>query len=158
MTEDALKAAHREIQKDLTHAIQQRDYWTVEAARLQQLSDGLETSIAKKSGNKAKPLSSIVPIGFTDLIHSIVRSSGLEMSATEVREALKTSGYDFSEYANPLGFIHQTLKRLAKDGRIADIGNGTYRAAETEWKRMREFGTPQRATTLGELLKIDGKK
>lgn len=153
MTEDALQVAHKEIQKDLTHAIQQRDYWTVEAARLQQLSDGLAASIAKKSGNKGRTLGSLAAIGFTDLVHSIVRSSGLEMSATEVRDAIKTSGYDLSEYANPLGFIHQTLKRLAKDGRIADIGDGKYRASEIEWRRMRKFGAPERARTLGDLFK-----
>lgn len=160
MTDNALQAAYSEIQKELTHAIQQRDYWTVEAARLQQLSDGLETSIANKHrGNKAQTLGALVSsIGFTDLIHSIIRSSGLEMSAKEVRDALKDRAYDLSEYANPLAFIHQTLKRLAKDGRIEDRGNGKYRASEAEWKRMRKFGTPDKAMSLADLIKMNTSK
>ncbi|MBZ5525081.1 MAG: hypothetical protein LAP21_22885 [Acidobacteriia bacterium] len=131
MAADTYKAALKKAKNDLSAAIRQRDYWTIEIGRLQQLVKSLAASVEKRSPDvntrrKKFSLNALVGVRFTDMVHSIVNSSEEGVSASDVKEQLQNRGYDFSEYSNPMALIHQTLKRLAKDGRITPKGNGKY--------------------------------
>ncbi|HEY3771066.1 MAG TPA: hypothetical protein VGN44_20505 [Candidatus Angelobacter sp.] len=126
------KSALKKARSDLSSAIKQRDYWTVEIGRLQQLVKSLAASIEKRPPgvtNVGKPLSlnALVGVRFTDIVHSIVNNSNDEgVSASDVKKKLQEKGYDLSEYSNPVALIHQTLKRLAKDGRVERRADGKY--------------------------------
>jgi hypothetical protein len=99
---------------------------------LQQLVKSLAASVEKRPfdvKDERKPLSlnALVGVRFTDIVHSIVNNSEHEgVSASDVKKKLQEKGYDLSDYSNPVALIHQTLKRLAKDGRIERREDGKY--------------------------------
>src|SRR5205085_1576216 len=112
---DAYKTALEQAKADLAYAVQRRDHWNVEIGRLQQLVNGLAASVEKKDEMVPVTTMEMLGVGITDLVHSVIRSSKVGMSASDVREALTTRGYDLSGYSNELALVHQTLKRMAKD-------------------------------------------
>jgi hypothetical protein len=135
MTVDTYKAALRKAKIDLAHAMRQRDYWNLEIARVQQLVKSLSVSVESKNtgtkqekGRKKLSLAALVGVRFTDVVYSIINSGDEKegMTAAEVKKALEKRGYDLSDYSNPSALIHQTIKRLAKDGRLDHQGEGRY--------------------------------
>jgi hypothetical protein len=134
MTVDTYKIALKRAKGDLSHAIKQRDYWTIEIGRLQQLVKSLSASVEKKpyaktDNKKTLSLNALVGVRFTDMILSIVSSVEGGVVASDVKRILEDKGYDLSEYSNPSALIHQTLKRLHKDGRIVRTKDGKYERA-----------------------------
>jgi hypothetical protein len=58
-----------------------------------------------------------VPLGLTDACRLVTRA-GVPMTPTEVRDRLKSIGFDLSVYANELSAIHTVLKRLNESGEV----------------------------------------
>jgi len=57
------------------------------------------------------------PPGFTDSVRNILRDVPSQaLTAKEVRDLLRSAGFDLSSYTNPLASIHTILKRLAERG------------------------------------------
>jgi hypothetical protein len=56
--------------------------------------------------------------GLTDACRTVLRNAGGPMAPAEVRDRLSAIGFDLGAYANPLGAIHTTLKRLAEAGEL----------------------------------------
>jgi hypothetical protein len=55
----------------------------------------------------------------TDAVRSLLtRAHPKEMTATEIRNALENSNFDFGDFSNPLSACHSALKRLETDGQI----------------------------------------
>src|SRR5688572_9660279 len=56
--------------------------------------------------------------GLTDAIRTVLRYGGLAMTPIEVRDRLKSIGFDLSKYSNDLAAVHTTLKRLNEAGEV----------------------------------------
>ena len=84
-----------------------------------------------------------VSVGLTDACRLVLRGAGLPMTPTEVRERLKSFGFDLARYTNDLAAVHTTLKRLYDAGELRFIARpGTGEKAYV-WDR------PARAALLG---------
>ena len=84
-----------------------------------------------------------VSVGLTDACRLVLRGAGLPMSPTEVRERLKSFGFDLTRYTNDLAAVHTTLKRLNDAGELRFVARpGTGEKAYV-WDR------PARAALLG---------
>jgi len=84
-----------------------------------------------------------VSVGLTDACRLVLRGAGLAMSPTEVRERLKSFGFDLTRYTNDLAAVHTTLKRLNGAGELRFVARpGTGEKAYV-WDR------PARAALLG---------
>ena len=57
-------------------------------------------------------------LSLSDSIRRIIANSLFAISVTEIRDALVTEGFDPNRYANFLTVIHNTLRRLQKQGEI----------------------------------------
>jgi hypothetical protein len=79
-------------------------------------------------------------IGLTQRVRAVLRSAeadGLnELSATEVRDRLRDSGFDLARYENPLAAIHEVLRRVAS--RVVTPAGKRYRLAPRKIKERRE--------------------
>ncbi len=127
MTSDAYKQALQKAKADLIAAIQQRDHWNLEVARLDQLVKALSAEVERSRtlGDMVEGLQTGVT--FNDLVLSVVNKSALAVSPLLVRSHLQFHKVDLTRYSNAMAMIHQALKRLAEQGRIRDMGNGTYK-------------------------------
>ena len=84
-----------------------------------------------------------VSVGLTDACRLVLRGAGMPMSPTEVRERLKSFGFDLTRYTNDLAAVHTTLKRLNDAGELRFVARpGTGEKAYV-WDR------PARAALLG---------
>jgi hypothetical protein len=83
------------------------------------------TELAQTIGTLSRlcGLVSTVPWGLTDACRVVLRS-GLPMTATEVRDRLRTIGFDLSKYTSELAAIHTVLKRLNEAGEVRVLAGG----------------------------------
>jgi hypothetical protein len=78
--------------------------------RLSQLQETIRT-LCKLCGYEAT-----VPLGLTDACRLVLRSAGMPLTATQVRDRLEGMGLDLDRYANALAAVHTVLKRLTESG------------------------------------------
>jgi hypothetical protein len=84
-----------------------------------------------------------VSVGLTDVCRLALRGAGVPLTPLEVRDRLKSFGFDLTRYANDLAAVHTTLKRLNDAGELRFIARpGTGEKAYI-WDR------PARAALLG---------
>ena len=84
-----------------------------------------------------------VSVGLTDVCRLALRGAGVPLTPLEVRDRLKSFGFDLTRYTNDLAAVHTTLKRLNDAGELRFIARpGTGEKAYI-WDR------PARAALLG---------
>src|SRR5208283_2099460 len=120
MTSVAYKDALSQAKAELIEAIGKRDHWNMEIARLSQLVKSLSASVDRRFAEAEEALDANV--GFTELALGLVNRSPTALSPAQVKSTFTLLGYDLGRYSNPLALIHQTLKRLAVQGKIRDMG------------------------------------
>jgi hypothetical protein len=120
------KRAFNEAQAELIRAIQERDRLNLEIVRLQRLTSSLATTANQTERHEQMQQAIAAEISFIDTIHAIIRSADRPLTRTDVRDRLASYGYDLSVYANGMGFVHTSLNRLVKSGRIAEIRPGVF--------------------------------
>lgn len=66
--------------------------------------------------------------GLTDAIKEVLTEAKDGMTGTEIKAQLEHSGFDFSEYVQPMATIHVVLKRMLEKGIVKRRGtrNGSY--------------------------------
>ena len=57
-------------------------------------------------------------LGLTEMISDVLRESDHPLSSSEIRDRLEDSGFDMSEYSQPLSTIFNTIRRLTESGRV----------------------------------------
>jgi len=62
--------------------------------------------------------------GLTDACRTVLRYGGHAMSPVELRDRLKSIGFDLGRYTNDLAAVHTVLKRLNDAGEIRFMTNG----------------------------------
>ncbi len=139
MTSKSYKIALTQAQKELAETVHKRDYLNLEIVRLQNLVKGLALSAEKSE--KTEQMAEVMKhqLGITQIIKAILNQSSEWLSPVQVRDELRRMGFELSHYANPMALIHQSLIRLAADGRIRCV-NGTYARGEFMEKISQAFG------------------
>ena len=84
-----------------------------------------------------------VSLGLTDACRLVLRGAGIPMTPTEVRERLKSFGFDLTRYTNDLAAVRTTLKRLNDAGELRFIARPGTGDKAYVWDR------PARAALLG---------
>jgi len=125
MTSQHLKQALTQAQLELGNAIQHRDHWNLEVIRLQSVVKSLAIGAVRTEKEEQIAEEMNFQLGLAQTIEAILNQSGGYFSPVEMRDTLRTLGYDLARYANPLALIHQTLIRLTADRRIQSV-NGKY--------------------------------
>jgi len=109
---------------DLETRVQKRDILNAEIAGLRETVRVLSSlvGIAPDKQKRVALLLAMVDSAtptLTDAIRSLLtRSHPVEMTTTEIRNALEESNFNFGEFSNPLSACHSALKRLESDGHI----------------------------------------
>ena len=127
MSKDAYKVALDEAEADLSNALQERDKWTLEVARCEQLVNSLSAMLENSRGFRGRVARGLDEVGIQELIFTCIRQSSKAMNAVDVREMLKAIGYDLGKFSNPLAVIHGALKRLVKADKIDEPTPGQYK-------------------------------
>lgn len=84
-----------------------------------------------------------VSLGLTDACRLVLRGAGLAMTPLDVRDRLKTFGFDLTRYTNDLAAVHTTLKRLNDAGELRFVARPGTGDKAYVWDR------PARAALLG---------
>jgi len=127
MTTEAYKKAIEQAASELQNALRERDYWTLEVSRLEQLIKSLSATGESRAG-KSDTQQSPDEVGLQEVVHTCIRMSPAPLGAIDVRQHLESIGYDLAKYANPLAVIHGAIARLNDAGKIAEAGDSKYRA------------------------------
>lgn len=139
MSPDAYKQALKQARSQLAGALHQRDRWTMEIARLQQLVKSLAANCGKGDRSAARASQEADIIGIQELVFTCIRLSPGVVAAGDVKSQLEAIGYDVGRFANPLAIIHGALKRLEKAGKIERIGMGYRRSQFHEFIAQEGF-------------------
>jgi len=84
-----------------------------------------------------------VSLGLTDGCRLVLRSAGAPLTPLEIRDRLKSFGFDLTRYTNDLAAVHTTLKRLNDGGELRFIARAGTGEKAYVWDR------PARAAMLG---------
>ena len=84
-----------------------------------------------------------VSVGLTDGCRLILRGAGVPLTPLEVRDRLKSFGFDLTRYTNDLAAVHTTLKRLNDAGELRFIARPGTGDKAYVWDR------PAKAALLG---------
>ncbi|HSC25984.1 MAG TPA: hypothetical protein VLD67_01845 [Vicinamibacterales bacterium] len=82
------------------------------------------------------------PLGLTDACRLVYRNAGLPLSPTDVRDRLRSMGFDLSVYSNEMAAIHTVVNRLNDAGELRFIA-GSPRKHLYAWQR------PVKAVAIG---------
>jgi len=86
-------------------------------------------------------LAPTIPVGLTDACRLVYRNAGVPLSPTDVRERLRSIGFDLSAYSNEMSAIHTVLRRLNVAGEL--------RAMATPGKQIYAWQAPVRVHAVG---------
>lgn len=106
----------------------------VEIAHLEEVTDHL----GPLAGIVADP-ASIVGLGITDAIRTVLRTSQTRMAASDVRRELGEKGFDFSGQTHPMASIYKILSRLYEAGEIDKIEDEDNFRVFYAWKKDDEI-------------------
>jgi phage terminase large subunit-like protein len=114
---DSYKKALEDSKKDLRKLVSQRDEINLKIERKQAVIKALANALDdpdEASAQIAEMDEIVSPVGLTDKIRIVLRSSMDGFTAVEVRGMLEALKFDLSDYSNALATIHTTLKRLER--------------------------------------------
>jgi hypothetical protein len=137
MAPDEYAKALEKSLTDLEDRIQRRDLVNAEIAGLRETVRVLSnrTALNKEGQERVAKLLAMVDYAtpsLTDSIRALLsRNFPNLMTATEIRNTLEDSGFDFDDFSNSLSACHAALKRLLKEGEVepgtAKDGKATFR-------------------------------
>lgn len=147
MNEEDFRKALEAADREMAQLLQQRRAMDERIGQLKATRDALakllEDAPADKwikaalgaAGAVATEELAIEELGITDAIRRILVESHSPMSPPEIKDALVNAGLPLDNYANPLSVIHNTLKRLEKQGELLSVKDqsGKVFAYTTKW-------------------------
>lgn len=104
-------------------------------------------------------ITAFAELGITDAVRETLRAvAPNRLTAMQVRDALVKSGFDLSEYSNPMAIIHQVLRRLIDAGQVVFVSSPESEKALFEWvfkstlppSLMQRYGTG--TVSIGKLM------
>jgi hypothetical protein len=76
-----------------------------------------------------------VQYGLTDACKTSLRCAAAPMTPIEVRDRLRSTGFDITRYSNPLAAIHTVLRRLTEAGDVRRIPASRSKGVAYEYKQ-----------------------
>ena len=115
----ALNDANAEIQR----LIKQRNEIDLKLSKLKQTVSALSALCERPLPElKVQPRATVdADLGISDAIRKVMFESKLPMTAPQIRDSLLNLGYDVDQYSSILTVIHNTIKRMEKQGEIAEV-------------------------------------
>jgi hypothetical protein len=114
----ALQAAQTEMQD----ALQERSALDVKIATLKQTIEGLSALLQDKPAEPAElPEELFGETGISGAIRFLLMRSEVPLTPVQIRHKLTEHAFDLSDYANAMAVIHNTLKRLDKQGELMTV-------------------------------------
>jgi hypothetical protein len=148
------KQALDEARSELSSLMKQRADLDDRIARLNHSIAGLAALCDETDYVAAIAAGNTVEEGLSDAIRGIVRSSVMPIAAPAIRDQLVVEGFDPDRYANFLTVVHNTLRRLEKQGEVRMVRNPFFPMGWTAVKTLepppgRQYGaTSSLATAL----------
>jgi hypothetical protein len=130
MTTQDYRKQLEQARQALAQAVRKRDDWQLEILRLQQIVNALAVSADSAEIQERANAEWQVYIELAQAIEALVNNSTSPLTPIQVRDHLLFYGYNIGRYSNPMAMIHQTLKRLATDGRIRMLRGGVFTRTE----------------------------
>ena len=127
MTKQAYADALAQARKDLEELTVEKFRIDAKIARLKSTIE-IITALSDEQGDADVILKVLQgdfdeSLGITDAIRGVMQRSSLPMTAPQIRDALEAHGYDISQYSSILTVIHNTIKRMDKQGEISAVHN-----------------------------------
>ena len=115
-----LRKALEQINKEIELQTAIINAASAKLAQLQATKIGLQNALGQQEQAE---------IAWTDLVRAVLNNYpvGHRISAVEVRDVLKSWGYNFQGVTNPLALINTCLQRLFASGEIAREGGRPFR-------------------------------
>jgi hypothetical protein len=116
--------ALEEARSEMVRLIQQRSEIDAKLSKLKHTVDALSALCEQPVSEPATPAltsAQIDDLGITDAIRKVLTDSKLPLTAPQIRDALVNLGIDVSQYASILTVIHNTIKRMTKQGEIREV-------------------------------------
>jgi hypothetical protein len=147
----ALQAAMQE-QSDL---FQERRNIDARLTTLKETIEGLNALIEEKPSEPELPAELFGETGISGAIRFLLQRSNVPLAPIQIRTQLMSHGFDLSDYANATALIHNTLKRLERQGEVLTVKDSSGKAiAYTTVFLSPDFGPkhkrPNYADTLPE--------
>ena len=138
-----------QAREDLALLIEQREALDTQIARVTKTVEALTAMCDDTDHSKNLLVDEIAldSLGVTDAIRHILAESRHPLSVPQIRDALEARGLHSERYANFLTVIHNTLKRLEKQGQATKVGQS---GNAVVWA--------SRQRTIGDLIRGAGKK
>ena len=136
MAKEEYKKALQSAQTELEKLLKQRSKIDSRIAGLQKSVQGLSALCDETDHSKSPAMEEIfsdffhfgttstAPRSMTESIRKILEKSFFPVSPPQIKEALSVAGFKMDEYANALSPIHNTLKRLSKQGEVERMPTG----------------------------------
>jgi hypothetical protein len=126
MTFDNRTLDHEKLIRDgkaeLYYTIKQRNALNERISQLNKILRGLAFTLPIKERDELLANLRLVarkPAGLTELIGEVLQKDNSEgMVVAEIREQLENSGFDLSDYSQPLATISNTLSRMRESGKV----------------------------------------
>jgi hypothetical protein len=114
--ENALVAAGNEIQE----LLKTRAEIDERINQLKRTMDALAALLTPSTSKRAAegPSLDISDAGISDAIRQLLNEARTPLTPTEIRDKLMVRGVGLANYVNPLAVIHNTLKRLERQGEL----------------------------------------
>jgi len=149
--EVALEAAR----KDMEEALQEKMLVELRVGQLAQTINALSSLLTVRPAEIDVPEEVFGESGITAAIRVLLTRSKVPLAPVQIRTELMSHSFDLSDYANAMAVIHNTLKRLDKQGELMTVKNssGQIIAYTTRFKSLPPLGTLE--DSLRNVLKAD---
>jgi len=122
---DVYLEALENARAELSALVKQRSELDERIVRLTKSIEGLQ-SLCEDKGQSAGLTPKIEcelsdSMGLSDAIRQILANSILPRTAPEIRDFLVAEGFEPNDYSNMLTVIHNTLRRLERQGEISKV-------------------------------------
>lgn len=139
------KAALEEAQREMEELLQERMLLDMRLVHLKQTIDALTHLLAPKPTEHASAMDAAIAglagepisdVGITDAIRQLLTESTVPLSPVQIRTKLMNEGFDLGDYANKMAVIHNTLKRLERQGEVMTVcdSSGQIIAYASRWQ------------------------
>lgn len=112
----------RDAKSELYYSLKQRRALDTRIGQLNKILRGLASTLPKAERDKLLSHLKMVsrkPAGLTEMIGEVLQNDrGGGLNGTEISEQMESTGFDLSDYSQPLATISNTLARMAEAGKV----------------------------------------
>lgn len=136
MTRQELETALAEANQKMQEALQEKTLLDLRISQLSQTINALNTMLMVRPSEVEPSSEECLGAGITEVIRRILMANKVPQTPVQIKIALENAGYNLTDYANKMAVIHNTLKRLTKQGEMMTVVNpaGEIVAYTSRWR------------------------